>query len=47
MSIGDRAAALLERRTDRRGFLARTALVGTALATGLVKLRGASQAAAR
>jgi hypothetical protein len=32
VSLSDRAAAVLERRTSRRGFLARTALVGTALA---------------
>jgi len=32
MSLADKASAVLDRRTSRRGFLARTALVGTALA---------------
>ena len=32
MSLADRAAGLLERRSSRRGFLAKTAVVGTALA---------------
>jgi hypothetical protein len=32
MSLSEKAAGLLERRTSRRGLLARTAIVGTALA---------------
>ena len=32
MSLADKAGSLLERKTSRRGFLARTAMVGTALA---------------